>query len=508
MFMAAAFTGYAQDPSAALQVDATDQGFLMPRMDSAARAAIGTPAAGLQVYDTDTNTIWFFDGTVWINTESAAGKWVDDANSDVVLNMPTALDSVKYTVNGFKNFDVNDLHPEFYLSGSGIITQNPHDNTRNLFKTDAKDISVENAFSDKAGAKYVTVANSADTNIASGTLSSLSGQVAVNSDNTNTYSVVRGINALSSFFGNTATSVIGFQSVGDLGPNSTSTNVYGINSTAYNRSSNTLTNLMGNRAVFTLAGSGNTNNVRGFYALGNTDETPSGNVTNYRIFESKMALSGYTGTINKAYDFFAGDFDAGSGTITNAYGVYIRGEKINYFEGSLGIGTDNPGAKLHVAGTAGTDGIMFPDGTLQTTAANAKFVDGVDPLEAVYTTGNVGIGLTNPAVTLDVNGATRIRSGATSGQGRLELSDGSGVASIQGHPTLNGIIISGASDGEATPLMVVAADKVGINNGTSEPTSALQVVGLAEYADDAAAGAAGLTAGAFYHTAGVVKVKL
>jgi len=37
--------------------------------------------------------------------------------------------------------------------------------------------------------------------------------------------------------------------------------------------------------------------------------------------------------------------------------------------GNVGIGTTDPSAKLHVAGTAGTDGIKFPDGTLQTTAA-------------------------------------------------------------------------------------------------------------------------------------------
>jgi len=34
-----------------------------------------------------------------------------------------------------------------------------------------------------------------------------------------------------------------------------------------------------------------------------------------------------------------------------------------------GIGTTAPGAKLEVAGTAGTDGIKFPDGTLQTSAS-------------------------------------------------------------------------------------------------------------------------------------------
>ena len=37
--------------------------------------------------------------------------------------------------------------------------------------------------------------------------------------------------------------------------------------------------------------------------------------------------------------------------------------------GNVGIGTTAPGAKLHVAGNAGTDGIMFPDGSIQTTSA-------------------------------------------------------------------------------------------------------------------------------------------
>jgi len=36
--------------------------------------------------------------------------------------------------------------------------------------------------------------------------------------------------------------------------------------------------------------------------------------------------------------------------------------------GSVGIGTAAPQAKLHVSGVAGTDGIMFPDGTLQKSA--------------------------------------------------------------------------------------------------------------------------------------------
>ncbi len=37
-------------------------------------------------------------------------------------------------------------------------------------------------------------------------------------------------------------------------------------------------------------------------------------------------------------------------------------------DGNVGIGSNLPTAKLHLGGTAGTDGIKFPDGTLQTTA--------------------------------------------------------------------------------------------------------------------------------------------
>ncbi|NTW31765.1 MAG: hypothetical protein HGB12_03935 [Bacteroidetes bacterium] len=57
-------------------------------------------------------------------------------------------------------------------------------------------------------------------------------------------------------------------------------------------------------------------------------------------------------------------------------------------DGKVGIGTNNPTAKLQVAGTAGTDGIMFPDGTLQTCAVQTVIVS-VSSAEilALHTTG-------------------------------------------------------------------------------------------------------------------------
>jgi hypothetical protein len=53
--------------SAQLQIDSTTRGFLLPRMTSAQRDAIASPATGLMVYNTTDNRPSFFNGTSWIN---------------------------------------------------------------------------------------------------------------------------------------------------------------------------------------------------------------------------------------------------------------------------------------------------------------------------------------------------------------------------------------------------------------------------------------------------------
>jgi hypothetical protein len=53
--------------SARLQVDSTTQGLLPPRMTTTEKLAIGTPAAGLMVYDTTLNQMSYYNGTIWIN---------------------------------------------------------------------------------------------------------------------------------------------------------------------------------------------------------------------------------------------------------------------------------------------------------------------------------------------------------------------------------------------------------------------------------------------------------
>ena len=54
--------------SAMLDVQSTTKGLLLPRLTTTQRDAIATPAAGLQIYNTTTNCINFYNGTGWYET--------------------------------------------------------------------------------------------------------------------------------------------------------------------------------------------------------------------------------------------------------------------------------------------------------------------------------------------------------------------------------------------------------------------------------------------------------
>ncbi len=59
--------------SALLDVSSTTKGLLIPRMTGAQRTAIASPATGLIVFDTDTKTLWAYDGAAWKNLNAGSG---------------------------------------------------------------------------------------------------------------------------------------------------------------------------------------------------------------------------------------------------------------------------------------------------------------------------------------------------------------------------------------------------------------------------------------------------
>lgn len=97
--------GYAQvgigtsvpSADAALEISNTAKGFLMPRMTTSARTSIGVE--GLQVYDTDTNTIWFYNDSQWI--EGAGGVTLR-TNTDTAA---AAAGTLRYDGTDFWGYD-------------------------------------------------------------------------------------------------------------------------------------------------------------------------------------------------------------------------------------------------------------------------------------------------------------------------------------------------------------------------------------------------------------------
>lgn len=74
------------DPSAMLDVKSNNKGMLVPRMTTAQRTGIGSPAPGLLVYDTDTNNFWFYNGVGWTQITTGGGPWAANGNNIVNTN--------------------------------------------------------------------------------------------------------------------------------------------------------------------------------------------------------------------------------------------------------------------------------------------------------------------------------------------------------------------------------------------------------------------------------------
>ena len=65
--MPASIGALSPNSSAQLDIQSTTKGVLFPRMTTVQKLAIGSPAAGLQVYDTTLNQMSYYNGTTWVN---------------------------------------------------------------------------------------------------------------------------------------------------------------------------------------------------------------------------------------------------------------------------------------------------------------------------------------------------------------------------------------------------------------------------------------------------------
>lgn len=99
--------------SAELDISSTNKGVLFPRLTNAQLLAISNPTAGLQVYNTDANCMYYYNGSTWLSTLNAISVMADAG--DVVQ-----LDNIKVRLptSGNRSLQIATVSGSAVCSGS------------------------------------------------------------------------------------------------------------------------------------------------------------------------------------------------------------------------------------------------------------------------------------------------------------------------------------------------------------------------------------------------------
>jgi len=101
--------------SAQLEVASTSKGVLLPRMTQSQMAAISSPAAGLQVFNTTKNCIYTYNGLSWTSEKKYVSKYVSTGTA-------VTLDNIKIQIptSGNQSLQIATVSGNISLSGSSM----------------------------------------------------------------------------------------------------------------------------------------------------------------------------------------------------------------------------------------------------------------------------------------------------------------------------------------------------------------------------------------------------
>jgi Divergent InlB B-repeat domain len=115
------------DPSAVLDVKSNTKGLLIPRMTTAERNSINTPANGLQIFNTTTNCLEIFANSLWQSI--ACGCTVKPKISPIALQTISNASQITWIWNlvggatGYKYNTVNDYNTAIDNGASQVFDQ-------------------------------------------------------------------------------------------------------------------------------------------------------------------------------------------------------------------------------------------------------------------------------------------------------------------------------------------------------------------------------------------------
>ncbi len=401
------------DPSAMLDVHSTSKGMLVPRMTTAQRLAIDNPATGLLVFDSETNSYWFFNGTEW----TEISRWSSDGGN-------------VHRENG--NVGIGTTHPNSPLEVAGIVH------------------STSDGFKFPDGTIQNTAAATADAD------ADPTNELQLLGLNGNDLSITNGNTVNLNLYQNNWTADNGnvFRSTGKVGIGTSDPDGdLHIKSLLDENAKITLENNGTGNAMITSEGG------QGDLILQSDSET------NLKL-DNGIGLRVYGSSTRSEIRLIRADVPAFNsfwaynptgfvdfGTSENDGLRFWTDNNIRFHikpDGAVGIGTTMPSEKLEVAGTiySNSGGFKFPDGTTQSTAALTNDADADPTNELVQST--------------HLNGTA------------LEITDAGGIKSVDLSSLQDGVDDADNDPTNELQTLELIGTSLNISNGNSVELNSVQ----------------------------------
>lgn len=351
LFIAASLTSFSQvgigttDPKAALDVVSTTQGFMMPRVTTAARTAmtVGTDQTSMQVYDTDTGSIWYYDGVTWQDAVSGTGLQDADGDTKIQVEEVTDDDIIRFDTDGTERIRITKtgevligtVEPTAKLNINRTETTATNGTNIHGVRTD---VNVTGAafFQDDVNGYWADVKS--DGGVSTNGIFVHATQTGINTNVSPLMPLVSGTYGEAQV----ATTTSAYNAIGAAG-------------TAESLQAGT------NTGVNALARNGGRLNI-GVNGIANATDPEIAFSLNQRL----------------TMGFSAGVSAYNTGVTATDYVLYADGAK-SYFSGNVGVGITTPTEKLDVSGNIKASGTITPDYVFE------KYYTGTSALKASYT---------------------------------------------------------------------------------------------------------------------------